>query len=110
GDLRRVDHAGLLQVLVHARTRVVAEGALAGADLLDHHGALEARVAADAGEGLDQRTTDDPDAEGLGLADLEAIERLDGADQRDAAAGDHALLHRSAGRVERILDARLPLL
>src|SRR6185295_4690269 len=37
-------------------------------------------------------------------------ERRDGAEQRHAAAGDDAALDRRAGRVERVLDARLLLL
>jgi hypothetical protein len=38
------------------------------------------------------------------------IERLVRADQRDAAARDHALFDRRARRVQRVFDARLLLL
>ena len=41
------------------------------------------------------------------LATLNAVERLDGAQQRHAAAGRHAFFHRRAGGVERVFDAVL---
>ena len=41
------------------------------------------------------------------MRDLDARERLDGAQQRDAAAGRHAFLDRGAGGVERVVDAVL---
>ena len=46
----------------------------------------------------------------LVLGHLELLERLEAADERDAAAGDDALFDRRAGRVERVLDAGLLLL
>jgi hypothetical protein len=55
--------------------------------------------------------TDDVDTDLLvGLLELERLERLLRADERDAAAGDDALLDGRAGGVQRILDARLLLL
>ena len=56
------------------------------------------------------RAADDVDADLLLGAELEAVERRRGADQRHAAARDDALLDRRAGRVQRVLDARLLLL
>ena len=41
---------------------------------------------------------------------LELLERLLGADERDAAAGDDAFFDRRAGGVERVFDAGLLLL
>ena len=42
--------------------------------------------------------------------ELEAVDDLGAAEQRDAAAGDDAFLDRGAGGVERVLDAGLLLL
>ena len=52
----------------------------------------------------------DVDADLLVALELQAVERLAGADQRDAAAGDDALFDRRLRRVHRVLDARLLLL
>ena len=49
-------------------------------------------------------------AELLLAVELELVERRARAEERDAAAGDDALLDRRARRVERVLDASLLLL
>ncbi len=49
------------------------------------------------------------DADLLVLAGAHVVERARRANQRHAAAGDHALFDRGAGRMQRILDARLLL-
>src|SRR5262249_35722465 len=72
--------------------------------------ALLAGVGGDLAEGLLDGAADDVDAEALLVADLELLQRGLGADERHAAAGDDALLHGRAGRVERVLDAGLLLL
>src|SRR5690606_27519787 len=83
---------------------------LAVLDLVDDDAALETAVGDDLAQGLLDRAADDLHAEGLLIADLEAVERLQGADEGHAAAGDDALLDGRAGRVERILHAGLLLL
>src|SRR5436190_16787886 len=110
--LRGVDDTRLDQILVRVREGVVAElVVLARAHLLEDDGAFAARVLHDHAERLLDRATDDVDADLLvGFLELEALERLLGADEGDAAAGDDALLDRRTGGVERILDARLLLL
>ena len=41
---------------------------------------------------------------------LRAVDDLDGAEERDAAAGDDTLFHGRTGRMERVFDAGLLLL
>ena len=50
------------------------------------------------------------DADLLVAFELQAVERLAGADERHAAAGDDALFDGRLGRVHRVFDARLLLL
>src|SRR5205807_3703496 len=83
---------------------------LALADLVDDDAALPAAVLRDPADGLLERLLDDVDAELLAGLDLEAVERLERAQVRHAAAGDDAFLDRRAGRVQRVLDAGLLLL
>ena len=74
-------------------------------------GAVMARILGDLADRRLQRLADDVDAAGLVvIGALEALERLGGVEQRDAAAGDDAFLDRGAGRVERVVDAVLALL
>src|SRR4029453_13130394 len=60
-DLRRVDHAGLDEVLVHERRGVEAERALALFYLRDDDRAVGARVASDLAQRLLERATHDVD-------------------------------------------------
>ncbi len=79
--------------------------------LLDDDRAFAARVLHDHADRLLDRATDDVDADLLvGVLELEVLERLLRADERDAAAGDDALFDRRARRVQRVLDASLLLL
>ena len=58
-----------------------------------------------------QGAADDVDADLLVvIVGLELLQRLDGVEERDAAAGDDAFLDRGAGRVHRVVDAILALL
>jgi hypothetical protein len=57
-----------------------------------------------------ERAADDVDADRHVALGLDRVDRRDGAEQRDAAAGDDALLDRRLGGVHRVLDARLLLL
>ena len=61
--------------------------------------------------GAFERAQHDVDA-GLdvGVVRLQLLDRLLGAEQRDAAAGNDALLDRRTGGIERVVDAVLPLL
>src|SRR5690606_7121256 len=110
GHLGRVDDARGQQVLEGTGRGVEAVRVLAVLDLVDDDAALETAVGDDLAQGLLDRAADDLHAEGLLIADLEAVERLQGADEGHAAAGDDALLDGRAGRVERILHAGLLLL
>ena len=53
-----------------------------------------------------KRLANDVDAARLVVVlGLDAVERLDGVEQRSAAARNDAFLNRGAGRVERVVDA-----
>src|SRR5438105_1641227 len=108
--LGRVDHARREQVLVISGRGVEAVTALALADLVDDDRALPAAVLRDPAGRLLERPSDDVHAELLAGFHLEGLERADGAQVRDAAAGDDAFLDRRAGGVARVLDAGLLLL
>src|SRR5690606_4013466 len=99
------------EILVVARGNVVALVALAAADLLDDQRAVHARVRGERAQRVLDRLADDVHADLLVLVrTLDGLDRRQAADERHAAAGDDALLHGRAGRVERVLDARLLLL
>ena len=109
---RRVDDPRLDEVLDLAAVDVQAEALLRRADLVDDDRALEARVVGELAERLLERAEDD---RRTGL--LVALERLEAllrrvrrVQERDAAAGDDALLERGAGRLQGVLDAVLLLL
>ena len=110
-DLGRVDHAHLDEIAVLLGLGVEAEVALALDDLVEHHRRLVAGVGDDGAQRLLERARDDLDAGVLVVVvALQLVERLAGADQRDAAAGDDAFLDRGTGGVQRVLDAGLLLL
>src|SRR5262249_24843310 len=109
-DLARVDDAGLDEILILEARGIEAEAGVAGLDPLEDDRALDARVLGDLAERLLDGALQDVDAVAAVIVELERLERLERADQRDAAAGNDALLDGRAGRVERVLDARLLLL
>src|SRR3954471_12331064 len=109
-DLRRVDDASLDQILVGVGQRVEAFRLLHLAHLLHHDRALVAGVGGDPPHRLLDGALHDVDADLLIAAELQAVEHLRCANQRDAAAGDDPLFDRRLGRVHRVLDARLLLL
>src|SRR5262249_22170830 len=109
-DLGRVDDTGVDEILVGVGRGVVAERALALADLVDDDRAFDAAVLRDPAHRLLERAPDDVHAELLLVVELEALERALGPKERHAAAGDDALFHGRAGRVQGVLDAGLLLL
>src|SRR5207248_4127954 len=75
------------------------------------HRAVVAGILRDLANRSEQRLADDIDAPRLVVVlALEALERLGRIEQRSAAARDDPFLDRSAGRVERVVDAVLALL
>src|SRR5450432_2415889 len=109
-DLRRVDDAGLDEVLVLLGRRVEAEGALAVLDLLDDDRAVDAGVVRDLAQRLLARAADDVDPVLAIVVELHALERRERADERDAAPGDDALFDGRARGVQRVFHASLLLL
>src|SRR2546428_545292 len=111
-DLRRVDDAGLHHVdVLHALRVVAAVWHRLALHLLDDHAALGAGVLDDLADRLLERPLDDHRAHLLvALELLQPVDRLRGAEQRDAPAGHDALLDGRPRGVERILDAGLLLL
>src|SRR5690606_29204884 len=109
-DLDRIDDALGDEVGVLAGGRVEAVVALAFTHLVHDDRALFAGVLDDLAERLFDGAPDDVHADLLLGVDLQLLERLLRAQERHAAAGDDALFDRSAGRVQRIFDARLLLL
>src|SRR5688500_449192 len=109
-DLRRIDDAGLHQVLVDLGGRVEALVLLHLADLRDDDGALGAGVGRDVAHRLFDRAPHDLHADELVAFELELVEHLGGAHQGHAAARHDPFLDSRLGRVHRILDAGLLLL
>src|SRR2546425_9610394 len=110
-DLRRVDDAGLHHVdVLHALRIVAAVRRRLALHLLNDHAAFEAGVLDDLADGLLERPLDDHGAHLLVALGLHPVDGLGRAQQRHAAARDDALLNGRAGRIQRVLDARLLLL
>jgi hypothetical protein len=111
-DLGRVDHAGLHQVFVGVGGGVEALGLVTLAQQVARNDrAIMAGVLGDLLDRGGDRLADDVDAAGLVVVGaLHAFERLGGIEQRGAAARNDAFFHRSAGRVQRVVDAVLALL
>src|SRR5271157_4150445 len=110
-DLGGIDDAGLDQVLELVGLRVVAEvGFLRLLDTTDNDGALFAGVANDLTQRLFERAAHDVGADLFVAFQLQGLDGITAAHQRDAAAGNDAFLHRSAGGVHRVFDAGLLLL
>src|SRR5262249_35020768 len=80
-------------------------------ELTGDDGAVPAGVLGDLANRRLQRAADDIDAAGLVVVlALEAVERLRGIEQRNAAARNDSFLDRGAGGVKRVADAILALL
>src|SRR5437879_8522621 len=110
--LGRVDDALGDQVAVLAGLRVEAVGVLILLkDLADDHGTVFTGVDRDLAGRRGQRLAHDLDA-GLLVVVLgaDALERLGGTQQGDAAARNDAFLARRAGRMHRVINAMLALL
>src|SRR5436190_10037522 len=111
GHLGRVDDAFLEHVDVLAGGRVEAVTDLEPAHLLDHDAALEAGVESDL---LDRGLERDLHDLGTGELVTHAIDLLERGlarvQERDTTTGDDALLHRSLGVGDGVLDAVLLLL
>jgi hypothetical protein len=99
--LGRVDHAGANQVLVLSGRGVEAPIVLGVLEqLADHKRAILAGILRDLPRRHLDGATHDLDASALvAIVRLDAVERLQGAQQRHAAAGQDALLNRGAGRM-----------
>src|SRR5690242_19585530 len=110
-DHRRVDDALADEVDDLAGGRVQALALLGLADVVHDDRALEAGVLGDLTEGLLERAEDDAGAGALVVVLVRVgLDRVGGAQERDAAAGHDALLERRAGRLEGVLDTVLLLL
>src|SRR5579871_114701 len=105
-DLRRVEHAGLDQILVLVGERVVAEVRLLGVEhLAQHNRAFFAGVLGDHAQRLGDGALHDVDADLLVAFGLDLLQARSATGQRHAAAGDDSLFHGCAGRVHRIFHA-----
>src|SRR5450830_469524 len=111
-DLGRVDDALAHHVDVVAGLGVVAKVVLVLLqDLADHDRAVFAGIDCDLARRVGQRFANDIDAVLLVLVvGLDALERLDRAEQGDAAARQNAFLDRGTGCMHRIIDAILAFL
>src|SRR5207253_7410536 len=108
---RRVDDAAGHQVDVVLLHHVEAPvRSVLVAQVLNHDAAFQPSIADQLADGLLQGATKDVSADLLITLQLERVDRLGRSKQGDAAARDHAFLHRRARRVQRILDASLLLL
>src|SRR5271157_837333 len=110
-DLGRIDDAGLHQVLELIGLRVVAEVLVFRlANSAHNNRALFARVDNDLAQRLFERAAHDVGADPLVAFQVQRLDGVAAAQQRHAAAGNDAFLHRGAGGVHRVLDAGLLLL
>src|SRR4051812_5470707 len=109
-DLRRVEDALFQHVAVLAGARVVAVGALARLDGVQDDRGVFARVLDDLTQRLFDCARQDANADRLVFVrTFELLEGLQRADQRDAAARDHAFFNGGTRRVQRVFDAGLLL-
>src|SRR6266498_3884329 len=110
-DHRWVDDAGLDQVLDLVRVDVQALALGGRADLVDDDRGLEARVLRELADRLLERPDNNLRARPLvRIAEAVQLDRPRRVQERDAAAGDDALLERRPGRLDGVLDAVLLLL
>src|SRR6185437_7415616 len=108
GHLGRIQDAHRHHVTELAGGGVVAEVALAFLDLVEDHRRLFAGVGDDRAQRRFQRAAGDRDAQVLvGVVALQAFDRLQRADQRDAAARDHAFFDGCARGVQGVFDTGL---
>ncbi|EME62236.1 DNA polymerase II large subunit [Rhodococcus ruber BKS 20-38] len=110
GDLDRIVDAGAQQVLILAGGGVEAVAGGQVAHLLGDDAGLEAGVEGDLLQRSLEGDLDDVGTGGLVTLELQVVQNRGGLQQRDAAAGDDALLDRSLGVADGILDAVLALL
>src|SRR6187402_106515 len=108
GDLGRVQDAEGDHVAELTRGGVVTVVTFTGLDLIDDDRSLFASVGDDGAERRFERATGDRDAEVLvRVLALQAFERLQCADQGNAAARDHAFFDGCARGVQGVFDAGL---
>src|SRR5688500_4619918 len=109
-DLGRVEDALFQHVAVLAGARVVAIGALARLDGVQDNRGIFASVLDDLTERLFDGARQDTNADRLVFVrTFELLEGLQRADQRNAAARDHAFFDGGTGCVQRVFDAGLLL-
>src|SRR5579864_2207435 len=105
-DLRRIEHAGLDQVLVLVGESVVAEvRVLRLQHLAQHHSAFFTGVLGGLAQRLLHRALHDVDADLLVAFEFQLVEGHSRAGQRDSAARDDALFNGRAGCVHRVFYA-----
>src|SRR5689334_9901734 len=98
-----------IDVLVRLGVKAVRH-VLGRLDLLDHDRTLEPSVLDDLPDWLLESPPYDVDTGRLVAQQLEAVEAFRGAEKGHPAAGHDAFLDGRPGRVESVLDARLPFL
>ncbi len=108
--LGRIDDAGLHQVLVLLGLSIEAGLVVELLDPLHDDRTFVARVGSDPPHRLFDRARDDVEADLLVAFELQAVEHLARAHQRNTAAGHDALFDGRLGRVHRVFDPRLLLL
>ena len=107
GHLGRIDDAGLHKVHPFIGGDVQTFVALAALAFADDERAFEARVVGEAAEGLFDGAAHDLRAHGFVAVELEGVEGLLRADERDTAAGDDAFFDGCARGVQGVFDAGL---
>ena len=106
-DFGRVDDTGLNQVFELLAGRIESERSLVVLDLVDDYRAFPSRVSRDPPAGPSTAFLTMPMPTFSSSLGTQIVERARGANQRDAAAGNHALFDRGAGGMQRVFDARL---
>jgi len=110
---RQLADSGAEAIVVLQNFASVVQQALPGTVVrhAHHHSTITAGILDNlARRGLDRLADDFESGLLVGISDLDAFERLDGAQQRDAAAGRDAFLDRGAGGVQRVVDTVFLLL
>src|SRR3954466_5109775 len=109
-DLGRIEDALFQHVAVLAGARVGAIGALARLDGVQDNRGIFTGILDDLTQRLFDRARQDANADRLVFVrTFELLEGLQRADQRNAAARDHAFFNGGTGRVQRVFDAGLLL-
>src|ERR1700722_971893 len=107
-DLRRIQDAHIEHIAVLIRRSVVAEGALALADPVEHHRGVFTGVRHNLTQRLFDRAGQDLDARRLVIVGTDQLlDGLERAQKGYAAARNHSFFHGRTGCVQSIFDTRL---